>query len=40
MPIHQAENQVSRGREHIEQLKKRFPNVSNVETDLTATLKL
>ncbi|CAA9197358.1 NAD(+) synthase [Flavobacterium collinsii] len=39
MPIHQAPNQVSRGREHIEQLKKRFPNVSNVETDLTATFE-
>jgi NAD+ synthase len=39
MPIHQAQSQVSRGREHIEQLKKRFPNVSNVETDLTATFE-
>ncbi|WP_316634296.1 NAD(+) synthase [uncultured Flavobacterium sp.] len=39
MPIHQAESQVSRGREHIEQLKKRFPNVLNVETDLTATFE-
>ncbi|RED22045.1 NAD+ synthase [Flavobacterium cutihirudinis] len=39
MPIHQAETQVSRGREHIEQLKKRFPNVSSVETDLTATFE-
>jgi NAD+ synthase len=39
MPIHQAESQVSRGREHIEQLKKRFPNVSNIETDLTATFE-
>lgn len=39
MPIHQAPNQVSRGREHIEQLKKRFPNVSSVETDLTATFE-
>ena len=37
MPIHQAENQVSRGREHIDQLKKRFPNVSEIKTDLTAT---
>ncbi len=35
MPIHQAPSHVSRGREHIEQLKKRFPNVSNVEADLT-----
>ncbi len=39
MPIHQAENQVSRGREHIEQLKKRFPNVSDVQTDLTETFE-
>ncbi|MEP7096016.1 MAG: NAD(+) synthase, partial [Flavobacterium sp.] len=39
MPIHQAENQVSRGREHIEQLKKRFPNVSNTQTDLTAVFE-
>lgn len=39
MPIHQAESQVSRGREHIEQLKKRFPNVSSVETDLTAVFE-
>lgn len=39
MPIHQAASQVSRGREHIEQLKKRFPNVSSTETDLTATFE-
>ncbi|MBP6557813.1 MAG: NAD(+) synthase, partial [Flavobacterium sp.] len=35
MPIHQDPSQVSRGREHIEQLKKRFPNVQNGEADLT-----
>jgi NAD+ synthase len=35
MPIHQAPNQVSRGREHIEQLSKRFPNVSRAEANLT-----
>ncbi|MEO5777626.1 MAG: NAD(+) synthase [Flavobacterium sp.] len=35
MPIHQDSTQVSRGREHIEQLKMRFPNVKNVEADLT-----
>jgi NAD+ synthase len=35
MPIHQAQNQVSRGREHIEQLQKRFPNVSHAEANLT-----
>ena len=39
MPIHQAESQVSRGREHIEQLKKRFPNVTSTTTDLTATFE-
>jgi NAD+ synthase len=39
MPIHQAENQVSRGREHIDQLKARFPNVSDVKTDLTSTFE-
>ncbi|MCR4033546.1 MULTISPECIES: NAD(+) synthase [Flavobacterium] len=39
MPIHQAESQVSRGREHIEQLKKRFSNVSDVQTDLTAVFE-
>jgi NAD+ synthase len=40
MPIHQAENQVSRGREHIEQLKKRFPNVSNAIADLTSSFEI
>ena len=35
MPIHQAPSHVSRGREHIEQLKKRFSNVSNIEANLT-----
>lgn len=35
MPIHQAPNQVSRGREHIEQLMHRFPNVKRAEADLT-----
>ncbi|ESU29412.1 putative NH(3)-dependent NAD+ synthetase NadE [Flavobacterium limnosediminis JC2902] len=35
MPIHQAPSHVSRGKEHIEQLKKRFPNVSNAVADLT-----
>ena len=35
MPIHQAPSHVSRAREHIEQLKKRFQNVSSTETDLT-----
>lgn len=35
MPIHQAESHVSRAQEHIEQLKKRFDNVSDTRTDLT-----
>jgi len=39
MPIHQHSSQVSRGREHIEQLKKRFPNVKNAETDLTTVFE-
>jgi NAD+ synthase len=36
MPIHQAPSHVTRGREHIEQLKKRFANVKNIEADLTS----
>ncbi|MEO0045974.1 MAG: NH(3)-dependent synthetase [Bacteroidota bacterium] len=39
MPIHQDPSQVSRGREHIEQLKKRFPNVQNAEADLTGVFE-
>ena len=39
MPIHQDESQVNRGKEHIEQLKLRFPNVSNSITDLTTTFE-
>ena len=35
MPIHQAENQVSRGREHIKQLMNRYANVKNTEVDLS-----
>lgn len=35
MPIHQAPSQVSRAREHIEQLKKRFPNATSIVADLT-----
>jgi NAD+ synthase len=40
MPIHQDVKQVNRGREHIEQLKKRFPNVSDVEINLTQTFEV
>lgn len=36
MPIHQVQHQVYRGKEHIEQLKQRFSNVSSVETDLSS----
>lgn len=35
MPIHQAANQVSRARAHIEQLKHRFENVDSCEVNLT-----
>ena len=35
MPIHQAESHVNRANEHIDQLKKRFPNVFNKRADLT-----
>lgn len=39
LPIHQDMTQVSRGREHIEQLKKRYPNVKNDSTDLTSVFE-
>ena len=39
MPIHQDSSQVIRGREHIEQLKKRFPNVKNDIADLTSVFE-
>lgn len=39
MPIHQHESHVSRGREHIEQLKRRFPNVTNTQADLTSVFE-
>jgi NAD+ synthase len=35
MPIHQAQSQVTRAQEHIDQLKKRFSNVSDIRVDLT-----
>ena len=35
MPIHQAAIHVTRAQEHIAQLKKRFPNVSDSRVDLT-----
>ncbi len=39
MPIHQAANQVARGREHIDLLKKKFANVSNTEVNLTSVFE-
>lgn len=39
MPIHQAPSQVSRAKEHIEQLMKRFSNVSNAVADLTSVFE-
>lgn len=36
LPIHQAPAQVSRGKNHIKDLKKKFANVSDVQVDLTA----
>jgi len=40
MPIHQDPAQVNRGKEHIEQLKKRFPNVKNDSADLTSVFEI
>jgi len=39
MPIHQGLNQVSRGKEHIAQLKERFNKISSVEVNLTTTFE-
>lgn len=39
MPIHQHASHVSRGKEHIEQLKKRFTNVSSIQSDLTSVFE-
>lgn len=39
MPIHQAPSQVSRAKEHIEQLKNRFPNVTSTVADLTSVFE-
>jgi NAD+ synthase len=39
MPIHQGENQVLRGKEHIIQLKERFKNVTSEEVNLTSTFE-
>lgn len=39
MPIHQAESQVIRGKEHINLLKKKFANVDSTKIDLTSTFE-
>ncbi|WP_299523331.1 NAD(+) synthase [uncultured Lutibacter sp.] len=39
MPIHQGENQVSRAKEHIEQLKNRFNHISSIEVNLTSSFE-
>ena len=39
MPIHQGINQVNRAKEHIEQLKERYTNVSSEEINLTNTFE-
>ncbi len=39
MPIHQAESQVTRAKDHIAQLKNRFSNVSNEYVDLTSVFE-
>ncbi len=39
MPIHQSHSQVIRGREHIELLKVKYPNVQSIETNLTSTFE-
>jgi len=40
MPIHQDPKQVNRGKDHIEQLKERFLNVSHEITDLTEVFEI
>lgn len=39
MPIHQAQSQVSRGKEHIAFLKTNYANVSNATVDLTSVFE-
>ena len=39
MPIHQSENQVSRAKEHIKQLKSTFINVGSEHVDLTSSFE-
>lgn len=35
MPIHQSQDQVVRAQKHIKSLKKRYPNVTNIQVNLT-----
>lgn len=39
MPIHQAESQVTRAQNHIDNLKSQFTNVSSTKVDLTNTFE-
>jgi len=39
MPIHQSELQISRGKEHIAQLKERFNEINSIEVNLTSTFE-
>ncbi len=39
MPIHQAESQANRAKEHIKLLQSKFPNVKSIATDLTSTFE-
>lgn len=39
LPIHQRNDEYSRGKEHIERLKKQFPLVSETEVNLTETFE-
>lgn len=39
MPIHQRNDEYARGREHIQDLQKRFPNVSETEVNLSETFE-
>jgi NAD+ synthase len=40
MPIHQAKSQMNRGKEHINALKKKYANVTDVEVDLTPVFEM
>jgi len=39
MPIHQAKSQVNRAKEHIDQLTKKYPNISTIEMELTSVFE-